>query len=85
MKIVLYGASWCPDCTRSKRFLDEHKLKYEYNDLERNPGFADEVIKINEKIGKGPYRSIPLIIIDDKIFLSEPSNQDLGVAVGIFK
>ena len=33
MKVVLYGADWCPDCTRSKRFLEENNIEYGYMDL----------------------------------------------------
>ena len=83
MKIVVYGADWCPDCIRSKRFLDEHKLKYEYIEIDKDPRLADKVVELNEKLGKGPYRSIPTIVIDDKTILSEPGNQELANALNI--
>ena len=83
MKLVVYGADWCPDCVRSKRFLDEHKVKYEYIEIDKDPGLAEKVVELNEKLGKGPYRSIPTIVIDNKKILSEPSNEELAKAVGI--
>ncbi len=83
MKIVMYGADWCPDCIRSKRFLDEHKIKYDYLEIDKDPKLADKVVELNEKLGKGPYRSIPTIVIDDKKILSEPSNEELAKALNI--
>ena len=50
-RIILYGAGWCPDCTRSKRFLDEHRIKYTYKNLEKDPSLADKVIELNVKLG----------------------------------
>ncbi len=32
--ITVYGAYWCPDCRRSKRFLSEHQIAYEWIDIE---------------------------------------------------
>ena len=83
MKIVLYGADWCPDCIRSKRFLAEHKIEYEFKDLQKDPSLAEKVVELNVKLGNGPNRSIPTIVIDDKQILVEPSNAELGEALGI--
>ena len=35
--ITVYGAPWCPDCRRSKKFLDEHRVPYEYVDIDADP------------------------------------------------
>jgi len=48
MKIIFYGATWCPDCRRSKKFLDERKVDYTYINLEETPDTAAEVEKINK-------------------------------------
>ena len=37
--IKLYGASWCPDCRRSKRFLSEQRVPFEWHDIELEPQF----------------------------------------------
>jgi thioredoxin reductase (NADPH) len=34
--IKLYGADWCSDCKRSKRFLGEQRIQYEYINIEEN-------------------------------------------------
>lgn len=75
-KIKFYGAAWCPDCTRSKAFLDEQKVEYEYINIEEVPGAAEEVEKINNG-----YRSIPTIIFPDGQVLVEPSNVELQKAL----
>ena len=72
MKIIFYGATWCPHCRRSKKFLDERKVDYTYINLEETPDTAAEV----EKINKG-MQSIPTIVFPDGTILTEPSNEKL--------
>ncbi len=83
MKIVVYGAGWCPDCVRSKAFLDRHKIAYTYVDIDRNPKMADKVVGLNERLGNGPVRRIPTIVIGARTVLSEPSDKELAEALGI--
>ena len=70
--ITMYGAEWCGDCRRSKRFLDTNNIKYNYIDIETDPAASDKVIEIN-----GGMRSIPVIIFSDGTHLTEPSDNDL--------
>ena len=71
-EIVMYGAEWCGDCRRSKRFLDENKVGYNYIDVEADASASDKVIEIN-----GGMRSIPVIVFPDGSHLTEPSDNDL--------
>lgn len=71
-KITMYGADWCGDCRRSKRFLDSNQVSYEYIDVEADPAAADRVIEIN-----GGMRSIPVILFPDGSHLTEPSDNAL--------
>jgi hypothetical protein len=34
--IVIYGAAWCPDARRARRFLDEHKANYRWIDIDED-------------------------------------------------
>ena len=68
----MYGAEWCGDCRRSKRFLDSNNVSYEYIDVEADPSASDKVIEIN-----GGQRSIPVILFSDGSHLTEPSDNDL--------
>lgn len=76
MNIKFYGATWCPDCHRSRAFLDEKKVHYDFINIDEDPAAADKVIEIN----KG-YRSIPTIVFPDGKVLVEPSNEELEKAI----
>jgi mycoredoxin len=68
----MYGAAWCGDCHRSKRFLDANNVAYTYIDVEVDLSAADKVIEIN-----GGAKSIPVITFEDGTHLTEPSDNDL--------
>jgi mycoredoxin len=68
----MYGAEWCGDCRRSKRFLDSNSVSYEYIDVEADASASEKVIEIN-----GGQRSIPVILFSDGTHLTEPSDNDL--------
>ena len=76
--IVVYGASWCPDCRRAKQFLASHRVAYEWIDLEEYPEKSAEVEARND--GK---RIIPTIVFPDGSFLAEPSNDELADRIGL--
>ena len=46
-EITMYGAEWCGDCRRSKKFLDANNVKYNYVDVEADASASDKVIEIN--------------------------------------
>ena len=77
-KITFYGAHWCPDCRRSKQFLGEHQIPYNWVDIEQDPQAEQFVIEKNE--GK---RIIPTITFADGSFLVEPSNAELAAKLGL--
>ncbi len=82
-QIVVYGASWCPDCHRSRTFLDGHNIGYEWIDIDEDPAAADKVAEINHG-----NKTIPTIIFPDKSILVEPSDKALEeklVDLGIMK
>jgi thioredoxin reductase (NADPH) len=76
--VVLYGADWCPDCRRSKRFLSEQRVPFTYVDLEKTPEATAEVERRND--GK---RIIPTIVFADGSHVAEPSNAELADALGL--
>jgi thioredoxin reductase (NADPH) len=76
--IVVYGAHWCPDCRRSKQFLGEHQIRYEWVDIEQDPAAEQYVIEKNQ--GK---RIIPLVVLADGDFLVEPTNGQLAEKLGL--
>lgn len=68
----MYGADWCGDCRRSKRFLDSNNVAYNYIDVESDTSASEKVIEIN-----GGMRSIPVILFPDGTHLTEPSDKAL--------
>jgi thioredoxin reductase (NADPH) len=76
--LIVYGASWCPDCRRAKQFLASHRVPYEWIDLEEFPEKTAEVEARND--GK---RIIPTIVFPDGTFLAEPSNDELADRIGL--
>ncbi len=77
-EITVYGAHWCPDCRRSKQFLGEHQIPYNWVDIEQDPLAEQFVIEKND--GK---RIIPTITFADDSFLVEPSNAELAAKLGL--
>jgi mycoredoxin len=71
-QITMYGAEWCGDCRRSKRFLDANNVEYVYIDVEADEAASEKVIEIN-----GGQRSIPVILFEDGTHMTEPSDNDL--------
>jgi len=71
--ITIYGAYWCPDCRRSKNFLGEHQIPYNWVDIEEDRDGEAYVMKKND--GK---RIIPTIEFGDGSILVEPSNAELA-------
>ncbi|MEI6326614.1 MAG: glutaredoxin domain-containing protein [Candidatus Roizmanbacteria bacterium] len=70
--IKLYGASWCPDCIKSKKLLSDLKVPYTYINLEEVPEAAETVEKLNNGL-----QSLPTIVFDDNSTLTEPSDAQL--------
>ena len=78
MPITVYGAPWCPDCKRSKTFLSEHRVAYDWVDIDQD----SRGLQIVEELQDGG-RSIPTIVFDDGAVLVEPTNEDLARQLGL--
>lgn len=76
--IKMYGTTWCGDCTRSRAWLEEKRVKYQFIDIDQN----DKARKYVEKVNKG-MRSVPTIVFEDGSILVEPSNEELGKKLGL--
>ncbi|GJQ35916.1 MAG: FAD-dependent oxidoreductase [Anaerolineales bacterium] len=77
-KITLYGAYWCPDCRRSKKFLGEQFIPFKWVDIEQDKEAEQFVLQKNN--GK---RIIPTIVFEDGSFLVEPTNAELAQKLGL--
>jgi mycoredoxin len=67
-KVTMYGAQWCGDCRRSKKFLDTNQVIYTYVDIEHDEAGKEKAIEISGK------KSIPVIAFSDGTHMVEPSD-----------
>ena len=77
-EITVYGAYWCPDCRRAKKFLGEQRIPYNWVDIEQDKAAEEFVLQKND--GK---RIIPTVLFEDGSFLVEPSNAELAQKLGL--
>jgi thioredoxin reductase (NADPH) len=76
--LTVYGAPWCSDCKRAKKFLGEQRVHYDWVDVEQDA----EGLALIEKVNKGK-RIIPTIVFADGSMLVEPSNAELAAKLGL--
>src|SRR5579859_822603 len=76
--IKLYGTNWCSDCKRSKKFLGEQRIRYEYVNIEEDTEGQAFVQKLQDG-----GMTIPTIVFDDGSTLIEPSNAELATKLGL--
>ena len=75
--IAVYGASWCRDTIRTRRFLNRHGVPYSVVDVDLDPAAADQVRSWN-----GGYLSTPTLDVGGRI-VTEPSDDELAALLGI--
>jgi mycoredoxin len=71
-RIVVYGAYWCRDTTRVRRFLNRHGVPYTLMDVDQDAEAAQRVRGWNRG-----YFSTPTLDIEGRI-VTEPSNKELA-------
>jgi thioredoxin reductase (NADPH) len=77
-QITVYGAPWCPDCKRAKRFLAEQRIAHDWVDIDQDAAGLQHV----EELQKGG-RTIPTVVIDDTEVLVDPTNEELARRLGL--
>lgn len=46
-RITIYGTTWCPDCKRAKKFLGEHRIAYDFVDVDQDAEGLQHVEQTN--------------------------------------
>ncbi len=77
-QIRLYGTTWCQDCKRAKKFFGEHRVPYDFIDVDADRNG----LRIVEEANQGK-RIIPTIVFGDNAVLIEPSNTELAAKLGL--
>lgn len=61
--VTVYSTTWCAFCHAAKEYFDKLGVTYEDKDVEKDPKFAQELIKKSGQMG------IPVIDIDGTIIV----------------
>lgn len=69
--IKMYGTTWCGDCHRARRVLDELKEAYDWIDVDKDAAGKAHLVSVVGKV------KVPLIEFEDGTHLVEPSNAAL--------
>ena len=77
-KIIVYGTSWCGSSRRTRRWLEDKQIPFEWIDIDQDL----EGRKFVEQVNNG-YRSVPTIVFPDGSRLVEPSMTELSKKLGI--
>lgn len=66
-RVRVYGAGWCPDCKRARRFLEESEVAFEEVNV-------DESIEAETLVlaRSGGRRVIPTLLLDERIWAFNP-------------
>ena len=73
-RIVVYGADWCGDCVRTRRWLDASGTPYDWVDRDADPA-------VRARLADAGYLAIPIVVIPGGRVLVEPSDAELATAV----
>jgi glutaredoxin-like protein NrdH len=67
-KVFVYALSTCGHCRNTKRLLDEHKVQYDFVDVDLLP--RNELRKVLDEVRKvNPQAAFPTILIGDKVIV----------------
>ena len=62
-KVKLYGLPTCPICRRTKKYLEDEGIDYEYLDVSANHDIAKEMIV------KSGQKTVPVVEIGGEIII----------------
>jgi glutaredoxin len=76
--VTVYGAPWCGDCRRTKRFLDQHQISYTWFDTD-----DDEQAAVRAQQLQNGGMLIPVVVMPDGRVMVEPADQELARALNV--
>jgi mycoredoxin len=66
--LTMYSTTWCGYCRRLKSQLDREGIEYREVDIERDPGAAEFVMRVN-----GGNQTVPTVHFPDGTALTNPT------------
>lgn len=76
--ITVYGTEWCSDCKRTKKFLGEQRVHYDFINIEENA----EGQAFVQKVQNGGL-TIPTVVFEDGSILIEPTSAEVAAKLGL--
>ena len=77
-QLTIYGTTWCGDCKRTKQFLGEQRIQYNWVDVEEDP----KGLAFIEQAQNGGHQ-VPTLLFPDGSVLVEPGNPELAEKLGV--
>jgi glutaredoxin len=68
-RVLMYAISTCAWCKMTKKYLNDHKVEYEYIDVDFCSDKDRQAIR-NDITKRGGEPNYPIIIVDDKIMIN---------------
>jgi glutaredoxin len=81
-KVFMYAISTCAWCKKTKKFLKDNDVEYEYVDVDLTTDEEHEKIR-EDIINKGGEPSYPTIIVDNKIVITGFREDKIKEALGL--
>ena len=66
--MLVYSSSWCPDCRRAKRVLEEAEAAFSEIDIDQDRGAEALVLERS-----GGRRVVPTLRFDDRVWAFNPA------------
>ncbi|MFL6193909.1 MAG: glutaredoxin family protein [Thermoanaerobaculia bacterium] len=66
--LTVYSSSWCPDCRRAKRVLEEAEASFSEVDIDQDSGAEALVLRRS-----GGRRVVPTLLFDDRVWAFNPA------------
>ena len=73
--VTVYGSMSCPDTQRTRQYLDDQEIPYEFKDVDETPEYNDYIAGLN-----GGKRVMPTIRLDNETLIN-PAVEDLAKAI----
>jgi len=73
--VTVYGADWCADCRRTRRYLDATRTPYRWIDVNADP-------EVRVMLDAAGYRSLPVVALPTGQVLVEPTEDELANVIG---
>ncbi len=73
--VTVYGADWCGDCRRTKRWLEASGIEWTWIDRDADP-------EVRSMLADAGYLAIPVVVLPGGAVLVEPTDGALAAAIG---